>query len=68
MCTNSHGNDAHAPTVVPRPFFLAPAIASACVIDRARALQGGGDVLLRMRHTHKMATNTSLLVVESIGV
>ena len=20
---------------------------------------GGGDVLLRMRHTHKMATNTS---------
>ena len=23
------------------------------------ALAGGGDVLLRMRHTHKMATNTS---------
>ena len=22
-------------------------------------LAGGGDVLLRMRHTHKMATNTS---------
>ena len=39
------------------------AIYSACVIARTRALQsyiaGGGDVLLRMRHTHKMATNTS---------
>ena len=26
---------------------------------RARCRAGGGDVLLRMRHAHKMATNTS---------
>ena len=40
-------------------FTLVPLIFSAMSMARARCRAGGGDVLLRMRHTHKMATNTS---------
>ena len=32
-----YGNDAHAPTVVPRPFFLAPAKTDAYIIRFSRA-------------------------------
>ena len=40
-------------------FYTCIYIVRAHVRDRPDCRAGGGDVLLRMRHTHKMATNTS---------